>query len=211
MDVGESEEDACLEVSTRYPSACSSRCNPEKCGERTNAPTSNPPMPPTQRPTQAPTADPPEHCNCRKCTDEIWQRPIRISSTLNLTTCGEYIRDLTEQNFAQEANVCASVALAYPACAACHPNCNVNDSYVSRQSAATSSGGVSPWVWLFLGVVMFFMFMLYYLRKHFYKRKQHSKNKKREEKKGDEEVPTTTDTTDDPDEKDTAKRIPDRP
>lgn len=213
MEEGESEEDACLEVSTRFPLDCSSRCNPEKCDGRTDAPTFIPTIQPTQLiptqiPSQAPTTTRPKYCECHKCTDEVWERPIRISSTSARTTCGEYIRDIMEQRSAKEANVCASVAVAYPACAACDPGCN-------WQSTASSTGGVSSWIWLFLGVVVFFVLMLYFLWKHFYKRKLQStrKKKKHEENKNKdkEAVPETTHTTQHPYENNASRRILDGP
>ena len=161
MREGYDEEDACNKVFSDFPSKCSPRCNPVKCDGRTNAPIPTPPTPPTLGPTEAPTA---AHCQCHKCTDNVWERSIRISSTGASTTCGQYISDLTAQSGAEETAVCASVAASYQACASCHPNCNVEDS----QSLATSIDGFSRagWAYLFCTTCSFLGFMVFVFWRH---------------------------------------------
>ena len=104
-NLGASERDACIQLSTEFPTICGVGCNSATCGA---------PLPPT--PVATSPAQSPVHCECSTCTDDVWNRSAEGP------TCGARITWIKSVLGKSERDACIDVSSEFPAI--CGSGCN---------------------------------------------------------------------------------------
>ena len=102
-NLGKSERDACIQLSTEFPTICGAGCNSATCG----APVAPVPTPPAQSSV---------HCECSTCTDDIWNQ------SAGERTCGDRITYVKNVLGKSERDACIIVSSEFPLI--CGVGCN---------------------------------------------------------------------------------------